>query len=235
MPTIQKSIVDLTHDLRPSIPSWDGSCGFTLNRDVDYNDCKPPYLFRTQKIDMRAGMGTHMDAPAHCFEGQSTIEQLPLEDLVVPCVVVRPEGAVNERTIFDLKALEKFEAVHGRIQPKSFVIVCTGWSKYWNEPAKYRNDLQFPSVHEDVAALLVERGISGLGTDTLSADAGGKVFPVHNVILGSGKYLVENIANAELLPPTGATALVMPIKILAGTEAPVRLAAVVGGIIHPHI
>lgn len=95
---------------------------------------------------------------------------------------------------------------------------------------KYRNDLQFPSVHEEVAALLVERGISGLGTDTLSADAGGKAFPVHRLILGYERYLVENIANAELLPPTGATALVMPMKIFGGTEAPIRIAAVVGGI-----
>lgn len=86
MRTIERGIVDLTHPLLSSTPSWDGSCGFTLNGDVDYDDCNPPYLFRNQKIDMRAGMGTHMDAPAHCFEGASTIEKLALENLIVPCV-----------------------------------------------------------------------------------------------------------------------------------------------------
>ena len=70
-----------------------------------------------------------------------------------------------------------------------------------------------------MAALLGERGIAGLGIDTLSADTGGRSFPVHRAILGSGRYLVENIANAELLPPTGATAFVLPMKIHEGTEA----------------
>lgn len=231
MSTIKNGFVDLTHSLHSSIPSWDGSCGFTLDTDVDYKDCAPPYLFRTNKIHSRAGMGTHMDAPAHCFAGANTIDMLPLEDLIVPCVVIKPDGPISDRYVLDCKSVQRFEEEHGMIQRNSFVIVCTGWARYWNEPEKYRNELQFPSVHEDVAALLIERGILGLGTDTLSADAGGKAFPVHRTILGSGKYLVENIANSDILPPTGSTALVMPMKIFEGTEAPIRLAAVVGGII----
>lgn len=66
-----------------------------------------------------------------------------------------------------------------------------------------------------------------IGIDTLSPDAGGKDFPVHRVILGAGKYIVENIANAAAVPPTGAKILIMPVKIKDGTEAPVRLVAVV--------
>jgi kynurenine formamidase len=48
---------------------------------------------------------------------------------------------------------------------------------------------------------------------------------VHQAILGSGKYLVENIANARELPPIGAKILVLPLKIREGAEAPVRLVA----------
>jgi kynurenine formamidase len=228
MRTIERGIVDLTHPLSPSIPTWDGSCGFTLEIDVDYGQCSPPYLFRTQKITTQAGMGTHLDAPAHCFEGARTVDDLPLEQLIVPCVVIKPENSVDSHTVIDVRVFEKFEATYGKIASNTFVIVSTGWGRYWNTPDTYRNNLQFPSIHEEVANLLIERGVSGLGTDTLSADAGGKAYPVHRKILGSGKYLVENVNNSELLPPTGFTALVMPMKISEGTEAPVRLAAVIG-------
>jgi kynurenine formamidase len=84
---------------------------------------------------------------------------------------------------------------------------------------------KFPSVHENVAKLLLERGVTGIGIDTLSADTGADGFPVHRAILGAGKYLVENVANAKELPPTGAKIAVLPMKIKDGTEAPIRLIA----------
>jgi kynurenine formamidase len=95
----------------------------------------------------------------------------------------------------------------------------------WDNKEKYRNNLQFPSIHEDTAKLLLERNIAGLGVDTLSADTGKNGFPVHRAILSAGKYLVENIANANTLPSVGAKICVLPIKIKEGTEAPVRLLA----------
>ena len=75
--------------------------------------------------------------------------------------------------------------------------------------------------------MLLERGITGIGTDTLSVDTGLQEFPVHRAVLGAGKYLVENIANAKQLPATGAKILILPMKIKDGTEAPIRLIALV--------
>jgi kynurenine formamidase len=75
--------------------------------------------------------------------------------------------------------------------------------------------------------MLLQRSIAGIGIDTLSCDRGDQGFPVHRIILGAGKYLVENIANAKELPPTGGRILVLPLKLEHGTEAPVRLVAFV--------
>ena len=41
-------IIDLTHTLTSSIPTWDGDCGFELTRSCDYSDCTAPDLFRIQ-------------------------------------------------------------------------------------------------------------------------------------------------------------------------------------------
>ena len=133
----------------------------------------------------------------------------------------------NENYLVMSETVTAFEKGYGMIQPNTFVIFYTGWDQYWNDPKKYRNDLKFPRVHENTARLLVERNVAGLGIDTLSPDARGEDFPVHRVILGAGKYIVENVANAKNVPPTGAKISIMPMKIKEGTEAPVRLVAVI--------
>lgn len=220
-------IIDLTHSLTSDIPSFDGDCCFSLHIAVDYKDCESTNLFRVQKIEAKAGAGTHMDAPAHCFPKSKTIEALDLANLVTECIIIRVDDEANETYVVMPDAIKKFEEQHGKIEPNTFVIFYTGWDKYWGTPKKYRNDLQFPSVHEETAKLLLKRDVAGIGIDTLSPDAGGKDYPVHRVILGSGKYLVENVANAEKVPPTGAKIMIMPMKIKDGTEAPIRMIAVV--------
>jgi kynurenine formamidase len=194
---------------------------------VDYQDCDPPNLFRVQKIETKAGAGTHMDAPSHCFSEGKAIDVLDLKSLLTDCVVICVDHEADANYKVMPETVEDFEREHGKIQPNTFVIFYTGWDKYWNNPKKYRNNLQFPSVDETTATLLLRREVSGIGIDTLSPDAGGKDYPVHRVILGAGKYLVENVANAKSVPSTGAKIIVMPMKIKDGTEAPIRLIAVV--------
>ncbi len=220
--------IDLTHTLSSDTVSWDGDCGFTLTNQVDYQDCVSPDLFRVQKIETRAGMGTHMDAPAHCISGGKTIEALELSDLITDCVVIDVSNEADENFLVTPEVIESFEKEYGKIPERAFVIFYTGWSNYWDDKEKYRNNLQFPSVSEETAKVLLKRNIAGLGIDTLSADTGKNGFPVHRSILGAGKYLVENIANASELPPTGSKICVLPIKIKEGTEAPIRLIALVG-------
>lgn len=222
---METKIVDLTHTLSSDIPSWDGGTCFSISTALDYSECTAPNLFRVQRMEGKAGSGTHMDAPAHCFPDGKTTDSFLLKDLTTDCVVIHVHDEADENYLVTPAVIETFEKEHGLIPPNAFVIFHTGWDKHWSAPEKYRNDLKFPSVHIDAANLLLERGIAGIGIDTLSPDALGEDFPVHRAILGAGKYIVENIANAKDLPATGAKIMIMPMKIKEATEAPVRLAA----------
>ncbi len=225
--TTEFKIIDLTHSLSSEIPTWDGGCGFELSIDGDYKDGTPPDTFRTQKIKCGAGIGTHMDAPAHVVEGGRTIDKLVMEQLVTDCVVIDVSSEANADYVIMPEIIEKFEKEHGEIQPNTFVIFYTGWDANWNDREKYINSHNFPSVDLSTAEFLLKRNIAGLGIDTLSADTGKNGFPVHRAILGADKYLVENIANAKELPAVGVKSLVLPIKVKDGTEAPIRLIALI--------
>ena len=215
--------IDLTHALDDSAPGWNATCGFKMEMFLDHDQCDTDVKFRGHKITMTAGMGTHMDAPVHCIPGGHTIDQLPLTDLIVPCVMIDSSGRADENYRFSVKDIEAFETVHGPIAPGSLVIVNTGWQQHWGDAERYRNNYQFPSITIEAAQLLLQRNVVGLGVDTFSADRPVDEFRVHGAFLGAGKYLVENIKDAHLLPPVGSFVGVFPLKLKDGTESPIRL------------
>lgn len=218
-------IIDLTHTLSKDTPFWEATSSFELSTSLDYPECTPPFLFRVQNMNSRAGVGTHIDAPAHVIPGGATIDQLQVEDLITHGVVIDVSKEANENYMIIPAVIEKFEKENGLIPEHSFVIFYTGWSKYWDNREKYHNGHLYPGVHESTAEVLIQRNVAGLGIDTLSPDNGEDAFPVHGIILGAGKYIVENVANADKLPKTGFKVAVLPTKIKDGTEAPVRLIA----------
>lgn len=220
-------LIDLTHTLEENIPSWNGSCGFSSTIKLDYEDCSTKEKFRVQQLKMHAGIGTHIDAPAHCIPNGKTVDQLRLADLVAPCIVIEVSANAHERYSVSPLDIQEFEKAHGAIQPGQFVMIRTGWERFWDEPEKYRNNLVFPSVSKEAAKILLERQIVGLGIDTLSPDRSEDGYPVHAALLGAGKYIIENAANLKELPQHGSMIFALPIKIKNGTEAPIRLIAII--------
>ena len=220
-------LIDLTHTLSEKTPSWDGGCGFNHNIKLDYDECDSAVRFRVGQIKMHAGIGTHIDAPSHCIPGAVTAEQMPLDTLIAPLVVIN----VHEKMTANYKISDDdiifFENQYGQIQENSFVAFYTGWSQYWHNPKQYHNNHSFPSISESVANILVARNVAGIGIDTLSPDVPASGFPVHKIILGADKYIVENIANLEKMPAIGAYVLTLPIKGLGLTEAPVRMVGLI--------
>lgn len=220
MPSFQ--LIDLSHTLSDTMPHWGNDCGFKQMIELDYEDCQSPVKFRVQKLELYAGIGTHMDAPSHTVKDAANIDELPIKDFVVPCRVIDVSGKATAAYQVSKEDIIEFEKLYEPIPPQSLVIIHTGWSTYWNEPEQYRNKLVFPSVSLDAAAYLLKRDIVGLGIDTLSPDCGDAGFPVHKLLLGAGKYLIENIAHADQLGPIAYVAA-LPLKIQGATEAPMRL------------
>jgi kynurenine formamidase len=89
--------------------------------------------------------------------------------------------------------------------------------------------MHFPGYSLDAARFLVEgRNVFGLGIDTLSADCGTSPdFPVHHYALAHSVYQLEDVANLDRVPSTGAIVVVAPMKLEGGSGSPVRILALV--------
>jgi len=220
-------IIDLTHEVHPDIPTWDLTCGYYVKTMRDYRHCDGEFKFRSQSLDIRASAGTHIDSPAHCFEGEPDVSDIPVEQLIAPCIVIDVSDRAHERYKVSVADIELFEKKYGEIKAGTFVIFYTGWSRFWNDPKKYHNNLVFPSVSADTAKLLLKRQVVGIGIDTLSPDCDEKGSFVHAILLGAHKYIVENVAHAHQLPPIGSIILVMPLKVKGAAESPIRLIGMV--------
>jgi kynurenine formamidase len=225
--TLHFKTVDLTHTLSPKAPTWSGSCGFQDRVIVDY-----PEACRVQAIEMNAGTGTHLDAPSHFIPGAKSIAELPLEDFMAPLCVIDVSHKAHADYYLSTQDLIDFEKRYGKIPADSWVIGCTGWDRYWQDPQRYRNadaegQMHFPGFSPEAAEYLLERRIKGLGIDSLSPDCLDLSFPVHYLILGAGKSIAENLSHCQNLPPLGAYGLFLPIKTENGTEAVMRACALI--------
>ena len=230
-------LVDLTHAYDKDTVFWpSGPTHFDL-KQLHYGETEAGFFYSANTFCTPEHGGTHLDAPVHFARDRQTAEQVPLERLVGPVVVIDvSDKAAAERdyrvTPEDVLA---FEAEHGEIEAGMRVLVRTGWSRRWPDATAYLGHatdaarLHFPSYGAEAARLLVEaRKVALLGIDTASIDYGpAPDFPVHRIAAAANVPGLENITGLEALPPRGAVLLALPMKIAGGSGGPTRVVALV--------
>ncbi|MEW6296991.1 MAG: cyclase family protein, partial [Thermodesulfobacteriota bacterium] len=182
--------------------------------------------------------GTHLDAPIHFAKGKRAADEVPVQQLIGPAVVidVRAQAAQNPDYRLSVADIEAWEKRHGRIPAGAIVIMWSGWGERWPDKKRYLGtdqpgdvaNLHFPGFSREAATFLVsQREIDAVGVDTPSIDYGqSQDFIAHQIINGANKPGLENIAHVEKLPPVGATLIALPMKIAKGSGGPVRIIAV---------
>lgn len=216
-------LIDLTHTLSENAPTWDGRCGYHLKTDHQYLKDSSLVSFKIQSMSLPCGIGTHMDAPAHCYKDLSTVDQIPLEHLINPGYLIDISYRLHADNYLTAEDIREFEEENGRIQEKSCVLINTGWYQYWNNARQYHNEFHFPYIHRDAAELFSQRKIRALGIDTLSPDRPDGGYPVHGLLLSKNILIIENVNNLDELPSKNFTVTIAPLKLHGATESPVRI------------
>ena len=157
-----KKWVDLTHAFGPSSPHWKGFGEETV--DVLYT--VPKDGFKVQQFTHVGQWGTHIDPPAHFHDGLRTVDEVPLDEMLMPLVVIDVHEKVNGNPDYTLTVndVKNWEEKHGRIPQRAFVAMRTDWSKRWPDDAAMQNrDAQghahYPGWSREVLELLYEERI----------------------------------------------------------------------------
>jgi kynurenine formamidase len=232
-------IVDLTYPFDEHTLYWPNSpSAFELKR-LAYGPTPGGYFYASNAYSAPEHGGTHLDAPIHFAERGATVDTIPLTQLVAPAVVIDIRDKTASDADYRLTAddVRAWEAAHGTIPQGAIVLLRTGWgSRYGDRKAYFGDDtpgatdkLHFPSFGADAARLLVnDRKAGAIGLDTASIDYGqSKDFIVHQIANGAGVPGLENVANLDRLPPTGAFVVALPMKIGGGSGAPLRAIALI--------
>ncbi len=226
----QWRVVDLSHTLTPNIPVWPGNPPFELR-----NLARHEQGYYANAFSCAEHTGTHIDAPIHFIPQQRYASDIPAPSLVGEARVIDIHRQVSRDPDYALSVrdIRDHENRYGVIPPRSFVIARTGWEERWKKPSEYVNQdeegvMHFPGFSPQAISLLLERGINGVGIDTLSIDPGpSKDFAAHKVLLRAGKIAIENLTNLKDLPPRGASLIVGALKIWEGSGAPARVFALI--------
>ena len=227
-----RAVVDLTHAVNAKVPTYELAEKSAYQAKTVATIDKDKYFARN--ISLPEHYGTHLDAPAHFARGLWTVDQIPVERLIAPLVVLDVTTKVKSNPDYQVSVedIAKWEQTNGQIPPGVVVITRTGWESRWDSTKDYRNAdakgvMHFPGYSADAAKFLVEgRNVLGLGIDTLSIDYGPSPdFPVHQYTLAHSLYHLENVANLDRVPQSGAIVVVAPMKLEGGSGAPVRILA----------
>lgn len=227
------NIVDLTHTLTSEFP-------FIPVKKLTYPFKLIPMATLKQNgvaansWRIHEHLGTHIDAPNHFIENQKSLDQIELNDLIVPVVVIDIANKTSknrdaELTIDDIK---KFESQYGKIPHHSCVMMYSGWEKHIRDSMFVGLDSQqvkhYPGFSNAAIQFLVtERNIAGIGVDVLSFDPGiDENYTGHKTLFAAGKWGVECVANLGKIPKKGATIIVGAPKVGKATGGFSRIFAV---------
>jgi len=232
-------LVDLSHSYSPETVYWPTSPTAFDKEELAYGVTEDGWFYSAYSVCTPEHGGTHIDAPMHFAEGGNSTENIPLEDLLAPAVVIDVSAKAASDRDYRLTAADvsRFESEYGEIAPGTIVLLRTDWSRHWPDTLAYLGDdtpgdatqLRFPGYGEAATRMLAEqRGVAMLGVDSASIDYGkSQDFIAHRIGAAEGVSNLENLTNLDRLPATGTIILALPMKIEGGSGGPVRVVALV--------
>jgi len=202
-------IYDISLSISPSLPTWPG----------DHSPVQIEPVARiaegsrasVSRINLGTHTGSHVDPPIHFVANGKTVDQLDLEVLIGPALVVDLRGR-RAIAAADLEA-----TVPAGVER---VLFKTDNSRLWAEGTAFTSD--YVGLTAEAAHWLVERGLRLVGTDFLSVQRYSDPHPgAHNTLLGAGVIIVEGL-NLFDVPPGLYQLICLPLKIAQGDGAPAR-------------
>jgi kynurenine formamidase len=183
-------------------------------------------------LSMPDHIGTHMDAPIHCWESGVALEGVKIERMIGEAVVADMyKGDVDYGY-----TVEDFENCGVEIRAGDIVIIYSG----------YRDVTEHETIKQtyltvEAAEWLVERGVHSVGCEPAGIEHVPEglnkydwynketpnlpSWPAHQVLLSNDVYIIEGLTNLEPLLGQRVRFAALPLIIPGASGCPVRAVA----------
>jgi arylformamidase len=209
-------IIDISVPVSPRLPVWPGDAPVELER---YQALSAGDDCNASRICCSVHSGTHVDAPGHFIDNALTVEDLSLDTLIGPALVIEvPEaGAIEPRF------LESVPLPQGTVR----LLFKTRNSDLWRKPDhSFHSD--YVALSPQAAAWIVDRGIRLVGVDYLSVQMFADPEPLtHRTLLAAGVVVVEGL-NLQGVRPGFYQLICLPLKLVDSDGAPARAVLIEG-------
>jgi kynurenine formamidase len=207
--------IDLSHSVKPGMQVYPGDPPFTCSGIASIQ--ADGYCVRA--LSMSSHTGTHVDAPSHFFADGKTISEIPLATFVGRALLVDLTHKSSREPITWDADLARYA---DQMREGVILLLRTGWSEHWCTE-KY---LDHPFLERTTAEKIIATGVQVVGIDALSPDEtrldGTGSFGAHEVILGAGCIIAENLTNLGALDGAPHTVHLVPLNIHECDGSPVR-------------
>ena len=179
--------------------------------------------FNVLSLHLGSHSGTHVDAPYHVVEAGARLEDLDLSLFAGPGVIVDVSGHGDRSPI----AWEAIRPHAARLEAGAILALRTGWSERHYGTDRYYDH---PFLDPDAARRILDLGVRTLAVDALNPDPtaleGTSELPVHDLWLGAGGVVVENLTNLSAVDFPDPVLSLLPIRLGGDADgAPCRAVA----------
>lgn len=198
---------DISMRLDPATPTWPGDPSVETSRVADYDSGGA----RVTSLSMSVHSGTHIDAPAHYLENGLTIDSMPLDVMVGPCVVIEVRGAQR----IGAAELRRFDLV----EAERVLLRTDNSHRGAKKSAGF--DPDFCHLTPDGASFLVDRRIRCIGIDALSIGGGDDNAQTHRTLMRAGIWIIEGL-DLRAVEPADYELFCAPLRMTGLEAAPAR-------------
>lgn len=229
------SFVDLSHSFSPTTPLCEVLPKTTFNKVLSYKE----HGVLSHAYNFVGQCGTHIDPPCHLVDGLRALDQITLEELILPLVVIDVHKEVQDNPDYMLQISDvvNWEAQYGELPSQAFVAMRTDWSERWPDDAAVQNRDSAGVTHwpgwsmEVLRFLAEERSVVAIGHETIGTDGGIDTargnYERQHYWQAQDRYQIELMANLHKLPPFGSILICAFPVAEKGSGFPARVIAVI--------
>ncbi|WP_049982902.1 cyclase family protein [Halorubrum sp. BV1] len=219
---------DLSRPIETGMPTYPGDPEVTLSPDATHAEDG----YATSELQTGSHAGTHVDAPRHTLAGGKPVDAVGVGSFALDARLVDLAGEFDAREPITAAALPTAGSVRDDCD---LLVVHTGWADRWGADSYRDHPYLTAAAAERCRDLGVGVGLDTFGPDpTPSAPTASKSgdpsageptgTPAHDVLLGAGLPIVENLCSLADLPDRFRL-YAFPLRLRDGDGSPVRAVA----------